>query len=164
MNKRTLSILATGYLLVLLPMWALLVQAYTSQTLMFASAHDRNPFALGILMFAAAIGFLFLFLLIGAAVYVHGDARQRGMNPWLWTAVVVFVPYFIGLVIYLYERKKYQAACPACAGKLTEEAAFCPHCGHALKRQCANCQTLLAEEYLFCPRCGTAVGEGNRKQ
>ena len=57
---------------------------------------------------------LLLFFLLGMAifigvavlmgVFVYRDAKARGMTPWLWTAVSVLVPFFIGLLVYLAAR------------------------------------------------------------
>ena len=55
----------------------------------------------------AGSGLLILILLcvIGVevliGVMVYRDAKARGMEPWLWAAVCVLVPYFIGLFYYL---------------------------------------------------------------
>ena len=57
---------------------------------------------------------LILFLLLAAAIYigvavtmgvmVYRDAKARGMEPWLWTLISVFAPFFIGLLVYLAAR------------------------------------------------------------
>lgn len=48
-------------------------------------------------------------VLIGVMVY--RDAKARGMEPWLWTAVCLLVPYFIGLIVYLVVRARNKGAC-----------------------------------------------------
>ena len=57
---------------------------------------------------------LILFLLLATAIYigvavtmgvmVYRDAKARGMEPWLWTLISVFAPFFIGLLVYLAVR------------------------------------------------------------
>lgn len=57
---------------------------------------------------------LILFLLLATAIYigvavtmgvmVYRDAKARGMEPWLWTLISVFAPFFIGLLVYLAAR------------------------------------------------------------
>ena len=48
-------------------------------------------------------------------VYVYRDARDRGMEPVLWTVVAVLIPSFIGLIIYLVARTKYSVLrCARC--------------------------------------------------
>ena len=75
---------------------------------------------------------LILFLLLAAAIYigvavtmgvmVYRDAKARGMTPWLWTAVSVLVPFFIGLLVYLAARsgKKPGITCPNCKGPVQD--------------------------------------------
>ena len=41
------------------------------------------------------------------AVWVYKDATKRGMSGILWVIVVIFVPYFIGLIIYLIVRRSH---------------------------------------------------------
>ena len=52
--------------------------------------------------------FLTLFVTIAVPVciglFVYQDAKSHGMTAWLWTAVAVLIPYFVGLVIYLLVR------------------------------------------------------------
>lgn len=88
---------------------------------------------------------LILFFLLGMAIYigvavlmgilVYRDAKARGMEPWLWTAVCVLVPLFIGLVIYLAVRagKKPGTACPSCGEPVQPDYLRCPQCGAQLK-------------------------------
>ena len=45
------------------------------------------------------------------AAYVYQDAKRRGLDPWLWATVAAFVPYFIGLIIYLVMRQSARGAC-----------------------------------------------------
>ena len=63
---------------------------------------------------------LILFLLLAAAIYigvavtmgvmVYRDAKARGMEPWLWTLISVFAPFFIGLLVYLAVRSAIMLA------------------------------------------------------
>jgi len=157
MSKRTLSILIAGYALALAALWGALIHFYTSHTAMFESASDRHPGVLVMLMIMGILAVFMLFLVIGIGCFVHADARRRGMNPLLWTLIAVFVPYFIGLIVYLLTRKPLQAACLACGVVVAEESVFCPQCGHALRRQCPSCKAMLDSANRFCPKCGTKV-------
>lgn len=163
MNKRTLAILIACYTVALMALWGALIHFYTARTAMFAEAPDRHPGVLIMLMMMGIFAVFMLFLVIGIGCYVHADARKRGMNPLLWTLIAVFVPYFIGLIVYLITRKPLQAVCPSCATVVAEESVFCPQCGHALRRQCPACQATLDGAHRFCPKCGTKV-EANGKQ
>ncbi|MBN2430273.1 MAG: zinc ribbon domain-containing protein [Acidobacteria bacterium] len=97
--------------------------------------------------------------LVGAIGYVYGDAKRRGMNPTLWTLVVIFVPNFIGFIVYFLVREPVKGSCPGCGRAVAAQAAFCPHCGHALKRHCPTCKIPLEEDHEFCPGCGRKVSE-----
>ena len=46
-------------------------------------------------------------ILILIAVWVYRDAESRGMSGILWLLIVIFVPYFIGLIIYLIVRRDH---------------------------------------------------------
>jgi hypothetical protein len=109
---------------------------------------------------AAAVLFLLLFVAIGVGLYVYRDARRRGMEPLLWTLLAIFVPYFLGLIIYLIARQPLQATCPSCGARCPEKASFCPSCGRPLVRSCAHCQASLQGEARFCHACGQAVAAG----
>jgi RNA polymerase subunit RPABC4/transcription elongation factor Spt4 len=158
MNKRTLAILIAGYTLALMALWGGLIHFYTSHTAMFQSASDRHPGVLIMLMMMGILAVFMLILVVGIGCYVHADARKRGMNPLPWTLIAVFVPYFIGLIVYLLTRKPLQTGCPSCGMIIAEEAAFCPQCGHALRRQCPACQAMLDSAHRFCPKCGAKAG------
>lgn len=106
------------------------------------------PFA--ILLFAVLIA-----VLIGRFVYY--DALKRGMDPWLWVTVAVFIPNLIGLVIYLIVRSQYAArphACTNCNRPLDPHFNVCPYCGAAARAKCAHCGMALETDWTHCPNCG----------
>jgi predicted amidophosphoribosyltransferase len=82
------------------------------------------------------------------------------MEPHLWTLLAVFVPYFLGLIIYLIARHPLQAACPSCGTRVPEKASFCPSCGKPLARSCSRCQISLQNGSRFCHACGQEVAGG----
>jgi hypothetical protein len=49
--------------------------------------------------------------------------------------------------------------CPNCQAALPEDAAFCGHCGGALRseRKCARCGKFNSSEMRFCLGCGAAL-------
>jgi hypothetical protein len=106
-----------------------------------------------------AVILLVLAGLVGAIGYVYGDSKRRGMNPTLWTLVVIFVPNFIGFIVYFLVREPIKGNCSACGRTVSTKAAFCPHCGHALKPHCPYCKIELEEDHQFCPGCGKNVSE-----
>ncbi|MCL2354028.1 MAG: PLDc N-terminal domain-containing protein [Defluviitaleaceae bacterium] len=50
----------------------------------------------GILLGVVAIAFVTFYVL-----WIYNDAKERTDSPAMWTLVAVFVPLFIGLIIYL---------------------------------------------------------------
>ncbi len=46
--------------------------------------------------------------------FVYRDAKHRGLDPWLWTTIVVFVPNLIGLIIYLVFRNQHSIENKTC--------------------------------------------------
>ncbi|MFW6323952.1 MAG: double zinc ribbon domain-containing protein, partial [Desulfovibrionales bacterium] len=49
--------------------------------------------------------------------------------------------------------------CPDCGKTVSENARFCPFCGHQqlVTEQCAHCGKNLPPQARFCPRCGEAA-------
>lgn len=102
-------------------------------------------------------GLLVVWILIGRFVYY--DAKKRGMDPWLWLLVVMFVPNFIGLIIYLIVRssnntKFYNKRCSKCGSNVREDYNICPNCGEDLKKKCEYCGQVVDENWNICPHCG----------
>jgi RNA polymerase subunit RPABC4/transcription elongation factor Spt4 len=156
MDKSFVKKLIASYLIVLAAFWGMLLTFYQKRIFMF-SPPDHVVAPLVILMFVTGFVTLMIFLLIAMARYVYVDARQRGMNEVLWTLVVIFVPYFIGLIVYLIVRTPLQSACLACHAVVSHQNSFCPQCGNALKRQCGSCHATLEVNDRFCPHCGAAA-------
>lgn len=152
MSKRAIWILVIGYLAVMFLMAGAMISFYAAGDLLHGS--DRHPGVLGLLIFAGALGFAFLFILIGLSMYVYRDAEKRGMNGLLWALVAFFVPYFLGFVIYLLSRKPLQNFCGACGKTAPPEAAHCPYCGASMRRQCPACQAPAEQGFQFCAACG----------
>ena len=87
---------------------------------------------------------LYFFVILYVTVVgwlVFRDASKRGMDPWLWATVATFVPYLIGVIIYLVvSRTGTRAACLECGQALRHDYKVCPHCGHARELLCPKCQ------------------------
>jgi RNA polymerase subunit RPABC4/transcription elongation factor Spt4 len=159
MHRKFFTNLFIIYLACLAGLWSCLIYAY-SRMWIVESPHDRNAFAFGMLLFAAAIGLFLVFLLIGIGRFVHSDAKARQMDPIVWTLIAVFVPYFIGFLAYLTTRKPLAENCRACGRPVLETQAFCPFCGNQVRVQCPNCQAIADTSFAFCPKCGTALTTG----
>ncbi|GAA0725691.1 hypothetical protein GCM10008905_21450 [Clostridium malenominatum] len=98
---------------------------------------------------------LTILILIGRFVYY--DAQSRGMDPWLWLLVAIFVPNFIGLIIYLIVRNSYNASnkkCFNCGSYVREDYNICPNCGTNLKKTCTQCGRGVEKGWSMCPYCG----------
>ncbi|MBV1821274.1 zinc ribbon domain-containing protein [Clostridium cochlearium] len=110
------------------------------------------------------LGFFIILILIGRFVYY--DAKSRGMDPWLWLLVVIFVPNFIGLIIYLIVRSyntndtnTYNKRCSKCGSSVREDYNICPNCGENLKKKCEYCGQVVDENWNICPHCGNNLSK-----
>jgi hypothetical protein len=68
-----------------------------------AAAQEEGFFLLGGVI--CLIMLIPIIITIFIAIWVYKDAESRGMSGILWALVAIFVPYFIGLIIYLVVRK-----------------------------------------------------------
>ncbi|WP_315115992.1 zinc ribbon domain-containing protein [uncultured Clostridium sp.] len=96
-------------------------------------------------------------ILIVIGRFVYYDAQSRGMEPWLWLLVVIFVPNFIGLIIYLVVRSSYTSnnkKCFNCGSYVREDYNICPSCGNHLKNSCSQCGRAVEKGWSMCPYCG----------
>jgi hypothetical protein len=92
--------------------------------------------------------------------YVNRDAKRRGMNPALWTIlVIILLPAwgFIGFVIYFLMREPLPYPCPQCGTSVGARFNFCPNCKCNLHPSCPQCKHEVAELDKFCPNCGNDV-------
>jgi len=122
----------------------------------------RGHPALSCLALAGAItvGAFFFSLFLFILGYVYRDAKRRGMNPALWTLLVLILSagyVFIGLVIYLLVREPLPYTCPQCAATVSARFNFCPNCKYNLHRACAHCQREVADTDKFCPYCAAEL-------
>lgn len=92
-------------------------------------------------------------VLIG--VFVYRDAKKHHLNQWMWTLVAVYVPYLLGVIIYLVIRnnEKNKLKCLSCGKTVEKDYVMCPHCGHSLKQKCQSCNKYVNEEWKICPYC-----------
>jgi double zinc ribbon protein len=101
---------------------------------------------------------LFLSAFILMLGYVNRDARRRGMNPALWTLLVlVLSPGYVGIgfIIYFLIREPLPYPCPRCHNLVGPRFNFCPNCKCNLHPSCPNCKMEIAETDKFCPYCAT---------
>lgn len=107
-----------------------------------------------LLIFVVALALVVaLYAVVG--VFVYRDARRRGMNAPLWTLVVILVPSFIGLIVYLLARNNLPegSQCANCGAPVTETFLVCPKCGAELAAPCPGCGKQVSREWKLCPYC-----------
>jgi hypothetical protein len=119
--------------------------------------HDAPPrMVSAIVGVVVAIVFAGWMLLVG---YVHNDAARRGMNKWLWTAIVLFVPNAIGFILYLLTRKQLLTDCANCGYLIQPTYRFCPKCAAPRLAACGHCNTPIQPGDLYCNNCGKILHE-----
>ena len=111
--------------------------------------------ALVLISICGGIVVAIIILMIG---YVNADSKRRGMNPLLWTLLVIFVPKALGFVAYFLLRKPLLIPCPHCGTEVGPDFRYCPKCGHALTPSCSHCGRSISSDYVCCPYCGKTVG------
>jgi len=57
------------------------------------------------------------------------------------------------------QKQPTAACCPDCQNEISQDARFCPYCGHqqVVLSQCTNCSKNLSPNARFCSRCGTST-------
>lgn len=106
---------------------------------------------------AGALFVSFIWMMLG---YVYRDAKRRGMNPVLWTLLVLILsPAYlgIGLIIYLLVREPLPYSCPECSTTVNARYNFCPICKYNLHPACPACQREVSDSDKFCPYCATEL-------
>lgn len=108
------------------------------------------------------LAFIFLlplvfFLIIPLYGYIYGDAKRRAMRYVMWTLLAIFVPDFIGVIIYFILRDALPLDCPSCHNLVASKFTFCPHCGNALRPYCPQCGKSVERAWTNCGYCGTKL-------
>lgn len=85
-------------------------------------------------MFLPLILMLFLLAAVGfLGLWVYRDAKARGLDAAMWTVIVIFVPSFIGLLLYfLVGRPHTEVICPHCGAQTDGSKPYCANCGEPL--------------------------------
>jgi len=114
---------------------------------------------------AGQFAFIFLlplvfFLIIPLYGYIFGDAKRRGMRYVMWTLLAIFVPDFIGVIIYFILRDPLPADCPSCHSRVPAKFTFCPQCGNPLSPYCPQCGKSVERAWANCGYCGTKLPKG----
>jgi len=122
---------------------------------------ELSYFELGCLITLSAVALSILFFSLG---YVYRDAKRRGMNPGLWTLLVLLLSggyFFIGFIIYLLVREPLPFTCPQCSASVNARFNFCPSCKCNLHPACPQCQREVSDTDKFCPYCATDLAKPN---
>lgn len=99
---------------------------------------------------AASIPVTCLILLI---TYINRDAGRRGMSRTLWTLVAVFIPYFVGVILYFVIRKPLSYSCPQCGATASAQFNYCTSCRYNLRPACSQCHREVHPLDRYCPYC-----------
>lgn len=99
----------------------------------------------------------FLFIVLLIALIVYRDASKRGLDPWYWATIAAFVPFFIGVIIYILERKSVKKTCLNCGEGLQADFKICPYCGQNQEISCEKCQKPVTPGWKLCPYCGAGL-------
>ena len=66
-------------------------------------------------------------------LWVYKDAKSRGLNAKLWVIAVIFIPNFIGLILYfIVGRKQIMIECSNCNSRINYDSKYCNKCGHVI--------------------------------
>jgi len=102
-------------------------------------------------------GGVFVAIIVLMIGYVYADSKRRGMNPLLWTLLVIFVPKAIGFIAYFLLRKPLLEPCPKCGATVGADFGYCQKCGYALRPFCCHCGRAISHDFVCCPYCGKTV-------
>jgi len=105
------------------------------------------------MVMAGPTALLFLAWVAAVGTIVYRDAKKRGMDPYLWATVAVFIPFFLGIIIYLVVRANGRTTCGSCGRPVQSEYKVCPYCGHRLEQACPACGKPVSAEWKVCPHC-----------
>lgn len=84
-------------------------------------------------LFGLLTSFIFLALAF-LGIWTYRDAKNRGLDAGMWTAIVVLVPNLIGLIIYfLVGRNEEMVECNSCNRKVQKSSKYCMNCGNEMK-------------------------------
>jgi hypothetical protein len=89
--------------------------------------------------------------------FVNGDAKRRRMRYVMWTLLAIFIPNFIGIILYFLLRDPLPQPCGACGKTADGSFSFCPHCGARLGLSCAQCHRPVEAGWVNCAYCGTKL-------
>lgn len=151
-----------------------LVAHIISQTILYFGddrpLRDPSPLWNGLALAGmVTAGSILIAMLAFLVAYVHQDAQRRGMNPTLWTMLVlIMLPAYLvfGFILYFLLREPLPYACPSCAQVVSARYNYCPACKCNLRPSCPSCRQEVAGTDRYCPNCaqelaGPIAGQQN---
>jgi RNA polymerase subunit RPABC4/transcription elongation factor Spt4 len=127
------------------------------------TGHIGSPLGVRNVMWSGPMGAMLrrmplaLIYVVVVATLVYRDASKRSMDPWLWAAIATFVPFLIGIVIYLVVRSNGQAECANCGKTIRSDYKVCPYCGKSRELLCAGCRRPVSPDWRVCPYCEASL-------
>ena len=73
----------------------------------------------------------------------------------MWTLLAIFVPDFIGIILYFILRDSLPGDCPSCHKSVLAKFVFCPYCGASVRPVCPQCGKNIEPGWANCGHCGT---------
>ncbi len=147
----------------IIPAWAsaFAICAFVAMQLIFqlivpTRPHPPSPLTTTLLGLFAGVAVAIFILLVG---YVNADSRRRGMNAWLWTVIVFFIPNAFGFIVYFLVRQPMFTTCPHCGSTLQPHFRYCPKCATPRIAVCGHCSTPVQPGDQFCNNCGRMLAE-----
>ena len=152
----------------IVPRWAWVLAGIGLISMFFVFTHavahrpDAPPAAARIFL-GLVVGTLLACYFL-AVVYVSYDAKRRGMNRVLWTAVAILIPNLLGFVLYCVLRQPMRCVCPQCGHSGQTRFNFCPQCGYRLSVSCPHCQQAVELTDVYCHHCGAELRQPSAPQ
>lgn len=111
------------------------------------------------MIFVSLVSIMMLVLvgvLVSVGRIIYKDAKALELNATLWTLLALFLPNFIGVIIYLVVRSNTPKVmkCSACQAKVKESYNVCPECGSQFTAFCEHCKKPVEAGMKLCPYCG----------
>ena len=121
------------------------------------SDHDMSQWPLAGQLSSVFLMPIFIVIIFALYGYIYGDAKRRAMRYVMWTLLAIFVPDFIGVIIYFILRDALPVDCPSCHNLVPSKFTFCPRCGNALRPYCSQCGKGVERGWTNCGYCGTKL-------
>jgi RNA polymerase subunit RPABC4/transcription elongation factor Spt4 len=154
-SKKIFFIILTIFCLLFLSIVALCIVGIASD---YRNANQNISEIIDLLIVFPLAFVLIIGIIYRVGRFVFKDSKQRGMDPWLWTTVAIFVPNLIGLIIYLLVRNSYtKKICLGCGKPVDDHFMVCPFCGYKLKDNCGSCGYAVDPEWNICPKCASKL-------